>query len=175
VADAPIEALRQDHDLTDFACGVSALDSWLHGRATRNQVTGDSRTFVIAEHGRVLGYYALSTASAARVGLPGVLRRNAPDPVSLLLLGQLAVDISQQGKGLGGRLLGDACFRVAEVFQRAGFRALATHPIDDGAARFYAKYGFSPVPDSSPPLMVLAARLLTLAAEAIPAPAITHA
>ncbi len=139
-------------------------------------MTGDSRTFLIANQGPVLGYYALSTASAARVGMPGALRRNAPDPVSLLLLllGQLAVDVSQHGKGLGRQLLGDACLRAAEVFQRAGFRALATHPIDEAAARFYAKYGFAAVPDSSPTLMVLAARLLSLAADGIPAPATVH-
>lgn len=171
VTDLAIEALRGDHDLSSFTCGVSALDSWLHGRALRNQVTGDSRTFVWAEERRVLGYYALSTASAARVGLPGPLRRNAPDPVSLLLLGQLAVDVTQHGKGLGRLLLGDACLRAADVFRQAGFRALATHPINEAAARFYIRFGFSAVPDSSPPLMLLAARLLIAATpiDSIPA------
>jgi GNAT superfamily N-acetyltransferase len=163
VTDVAIEALRQEHDLSSFGCGVSALDGWLRARAWRNQTTGDSRTFVIAPHGRVLGFYALSTASAARVGLTGALRRNAPDPVPLLLLGQLAVDVTQRGKGLGRRLLGDACLRSLEVLHRAGFRALATHPIDDAAARFYARFGFITVPDSTPPLMVLATSTLTAA------------
>jgi hypothetical protein len=72
-------------------------------------------------------------------------------------------------------LLGDACLPAAEVFQCAGFRALAAHSIDDPAARFYAKYGFDPVPDSSPTLMVLAARLLSLAADGIPATATIEA
>jgi predicted N-acetyltransferase YhbS len=164
VADVAIEALRQEHDLSSFTCGVSSLDGWLRDRARRNQMMGDSRTFVIAPEGRVLGYYALSTASAARVGLPGPLRRNAPDPVSLLLLGQLAVDVTQHGKGLGRRLLGDACLRSLDVLRQAGFRALATHPIDAAAVRFYARFGFTAVPDSTPPLMVLGASLLASAA-----------
>jgi len=164
VADPGIEPLRPDHDLDGFTSGVPALDGWLRGRALRNQTTGDSRTFVIAPNGRVVGYYALSTASAARVGLPGPMRRNAPDPVPLLLLGQLAVDIGRQGTGLGRQLLGDACLRSLSVFRQAGFRALATHPIGEAAARFYGKYGFAPVPDSSPPLMLMAASLLAAAA-----------
>jgi GNAT superfamily N-acetyltransferase len=134
------------------------------GKGSRNQTTGDSRTFVIAPEGRVLGYYALSTASAARGGLPGALRRSAPDPVPLLLLGQLAVDVEQRGKGLGRVLLGDACLRSLGVLRQAGFRALATHPIDDVAARFYGRFRFVTVPDSAPPLMVLAACLLSAAA-----------
>jgi predicted N-acetyltransferase YhbS len=164
VADYPIEALRADHGLASFTCGVSALDGWLRERAWRKQTTGDSRTFITTAQGRVVGYYALSTASAARVGLPGALRRNAPDPVPLLLLGQLAVDVTQHGKGLGRRLLGDACLRSLDVLRGAGFRALATHPIDEAAARFYARFGFMAVPDSTPPLMVLAAGLLVGAA-----------
>lgn len=164
MADFSIEALRADHDLTSFTCGVSALDGWLRDRAWRNQTTGDSRTFIMTMQGRPAGYYALSTASAARVGLPGALRRNAPDPVPLLLLGQLAVDVTQQGKGLGRRLLGDACLRSLDVLRRAGFRALATHPIDEAAAQFYARFGFVVVPGASPSLMVLAASLLAGAA-----------
>jgi hypothetical protein len=101
VPDRTIAALQADHDISAFACGVPALDNWLRTRAMRNQVMGDSRTFVLVEQQRVIGYYALSTASAARAGLPGALRRNAPDPVPLLLLGQLAIDVTQHGKGLG--------------------------------------------------------------------------
>ena len=90
--------------------------------------------------------------------------RNAPDPVPLLLLGQPAVDVSQHGKGLGRHLLGDGCLRALTVLQQAGFRALATHPIDEAAARFYQRFGFVQVPDSLPPLMVLGLAHLTAAA-----------
>lgn len=86
-----IDPLDQTHGLGASSRGNPAHDAWLGDRAMRNQETGDSRTFVIAENGRVIAYYALSTASVARVALPGSLQRNAPDPVSLLLLGQFAV------------------------------------------------------------------------------------
>ena len=158
-----IEPLDQTHDLGAFNCGNPALDAWLRDRAMRNQETGGSRPFVIAENGRVIAYYALSTASAARIALPGSLRRNAPDPVSVLRLGQLAVDRLHRGKGLGSALLRDACLRTLAVLRHAGFRALATHPIDDDAVRFYARFGFTLVPDSRPPLMVLSVRHLASA------------
>ena len=158
-----IEPLTAEHDVTSFSCGNSALDGWLRLRALRNQITGDSRSFVQAENGRVVGFYALSAASAARVGLPGALRRNAPDPVPLLLLGQLAVDRDCQGRGLGGTLLLDAAQRAVGALRYVGFRAVATHPIDDRAAAFYSRYGWVPIPDSHPPLMVLPVQLLLAA------------
>lgn len=147
--------LQAQHDTSTFSCGRSALDAWLRTRALRNQDTGDSRTFVLAESDRIIGFYALTTASAARVGLPGALRRNAPDPVPLMLLGQLAVDTSHTGRGLGRQLLRDAMLRVANLSQHVGFRALATHPLDSDAERFYQPFGFTLVPDTQPALMVL--------------------
>lgn len=149
------EPLGPQHDLQHFTSGQPSLDSWLRGRAFRNQESGDSRTFVAAETGRVTGFYALSTGAAARVGLPGSLRRNAPDPVPLLLLGQLAVDRDWQGRGLGAALLRDACRRAVSALGQVGFRALAAHPIDDAAASFYCRFGWTPIPDSRPPLLVL--------------------
>ncbi|MGA8195107.1 MAG: hypothetical protein WB902_17210, partial [Acetobacteraceae bacterium] len=60
-----IDPLDQTHGLGASSRGNPAHDAWLGDRAMRNQETGDSRTFVIAENGRVIAYYALSTASVA--------------------------------------------------------------------------------------------------------------
>lgn len=167
ISDA-IEPLQKSHDISAFSCGKPALDTWLRSRALRNQDTGDSRTFVLTENGAVIGFYALTTASAVRTGLPGSLRRNAPDPVPLLLLGQLAVDAAHAGRGIGRMLLRDAMLRVIRLSGQVGFRALATHPIDAEAERYYLRYGFTAVPDSQPRLMVLPLqRLLAAAREAV--------
>jgi predicted N-acetyltransferase YhbS len=160
-----IEVLRAHHDISAFTCGKSALDAWLRTRALRNQETGDSRTFVASAGGRVVGFYALTAAAAARVSLPGNLRRNAPDPVSLMLLGQLAGATSHSGRGLGRRLLRDALLRVANVSQHTGFRALAAHPLDDNAVTFFQKFGFTLVPDTQPQLMALPLHRLLAALE----------
>lgn len=161
-----IEPLQAQHNVLTFSCGKQALDTWLQTRALRNQETGDSRTFVLTENDRVIGFYALTTASAVRVSLPGSLRRNAPDPVPLMLLGQLAVDASHSRRGLGRLLLRDAMLRVATLSHHVGFRALATHPMDGDAERFYEPFGFTLVPDSRPALMVLPTQRLSAAIEA---------
>lgn len=167
-----IMPLGPQHDISEFHSSRPALDTWLRDRARRNQESADSRTFVITDDGRqVTGYYALTTSAAARVGLPGALRRNAPVPVSLLLLGQLAVDLNSQGQGLGRALLRDACLRTLSVLQHAGFRALAAHPLDETAETFYCRYGFSPIPDSQPRLLVLPVRRLQAAFAAAAQPA----
>jgi predicted N-acetyltransferase YhbS len=161
-----IEPLQARHNVLTFSCGQQALDTWLRTRALRNQDSGDSRTFVLTEADRVIGFYALTTASVARVSLPGSLRRNAPDPVPLMLLGQLAVDASHTGRGLGRLLLRDAMLRVANLAQHVGFRGLATHPLDSDAERFYRPFGFTSVPDAQPNLMVLPTQRLLAAVEA---------
>jgi len=152
---ATIRPLLAIHEISSFSCGKPTLDDWLRSRAVRNQASGDSRTFVRLEDGRVIGFYALTTGSAARVGLPGALRRNAPDPVPLLLLAQLAVDLRHRGKGVGRELLRDALMRMAAASEQIGFRAVATHPLDADAEAFYCRFGFTAVPDSTPRLMLL--------------------
>ena len=48
--------LTADHQLDDFVCGVDSLDDWLKRRAYPNQVNGASRTYVVIEGKRVVGY-----------------------------------------------------------------------------------------------------------------------
>ena len=70
------EPPSDSHDLTGFCSGVDVLDIWLRRRARANQSSGASRTFVVADEGRVVGYYALASGaivSAASIGrFPGV-------------------------------------------------------------------------------------------------------
>ncbi|RUX95317.1 GNAT family N-acetyltransferase, partial [Mesorhizobium sp. M2A.F.Ca.ET.040.01.1.1] len=45
---APV-LLADSHDLDLFQSGTDSLDQWLRRRARANQVSGASRTYVIAE------------------------------------------------------------------------------------------------------------------------------
>lgn len=58
--------------------------------------------FFVCEEIRVLGYYALASCSVSLAALPGKFRRNMPDPVPIVMLGRLAVDLTlaRQGAGL---------------------------------------------------------------------------
>lgn len=97
------EALAQQHDLDPFDCGVAVLDDWLKKRARRNKAEGASRTFVIADGTRIIGYYSLAASSIVHKEATWRVRRNMPDPVPALLLGRLAIDHAWHGKGLGER------------------------------------------------------------------------
>ncbi len=143
---APV-LLAVTHDVSTFSSRTPVLDEWLRKRALNNQGTGASRTYVIADGVRVVGYYALANGSAAAIEAPGKIKRNMPDPVPVMILGRLAVDTTWQGKGLGSDLLRDAVLRTMQAAEIAGIRSLLVHAIDERAAKFYERAGLlrSPV------------------------------
>ncbi|NUS20971.1 MAG: GNAT family N-acetyltransferase, partial [Mesorhizobium sp.] len=75
--------LADSHELDLFQSGTDSLDQWLRRRARANQVSGASRTYVIAESTRVVGCYCLSSGGLDLANAPGSIRRNMPDPVPL--------------------------------------------------------------------------------------------
>lgn len=84
--------LGEAHDLQLFDSGHDSLDEWLRRRARANQVSGASRTYVVCEGERVVGYYCLSSGALAVADSPGAIRRNMPDPVPMAVLGRLAIN-----------------------------------------------------------------------------------
>jgi hypothetical protein len=59
------------------------------------------------------------------------VRRNMPDPVPVMVLARLAVDLRARGRRLGGALLRDAWQRCELVSREAGVRAMLAHPPPD--------------------------------------------
>jgi len=138
---APV-LLAADYQLDDFACGVDSLDDWLKRRAYPNQVNGASRTYVVTEGKRVVGYYCLASGALELSDTPTSIRRNMPDPVPVAILGRLAVDKSCQGRGLGVALLQDAVVRTAQAGGILGIRGLLVHALSIEAKAFYEHHGF---------------------------------
>lgn len=156
-APAPLTAT---HILDEFACGETSLDGWLKRRALSNQLSGASRTFVVADQqGRVYGYYALSAGAVSHQAATGSVRRNMPDPIPVMVLARLAADHKAQGIKLGASLLRDAIGRAVSVAQNVGVRALLVHALHDRAKQFYRHYGFQESPLHPMTLML---RLSTL-------------
>lgn len=139
-------ALDGLHDLGPFSSGNDALDDWLRRRARANQVSGASRTYVVAEGRRIVAYYCLSSGALDLTDAPGAVRRNMPDPVPMAIIGRLAVDRQWQGKGLGVALLQDAVLRAAQAASIMGIRGLLVHAISDAAKAFYEHHGFTASP-----------------------------
>jgi GNAT superfamily N-acetyltransferase len=139
---APIP-LSPDHHLKDFNCGEPQLDDWLQRRALANHTSGATRCFVsLDEADRVMGYYALAAGAVTRRDATTDVRRNMPDPVPLMVLARLAVDLRARARRLGGALLRDAWQRCELVSREAGVPAMLAHALDERACGFYERYGF---------------------------------
>ncbi|MDD7544598.1 GNAT family N-acetyltransferase [Actinobacillus porcinus] len=143
------ELLNATHHLDDFDCGEEALNSWLKRNALKNQQNQASRTFVICQNNNVVGFYALAAGSVSHQFVSGGLRRNMPDPIPVVVLGRLAIDLTHQGQQLGAALLKDSVLRASAVSQQVEVKALLVHALNDKAKAFYLNYGFqvSPIDD----------------------------
>ena len=100
--------LAPHHDISRFSSGVPALDAWLHRKARPNEAKGGARTYVACDGDRVAGFYSLAASSVERLRVSSRVGRNMPEPIPVILLGQLAVDTDYQGRRLGSDLLIDA-------------------------------------------------------------------
>jgi predicted N-acetyltransferase YhbS len=141
----------------DFDCGDPARNNWLCRRAFSNQQSDDTVTYVaLEEDGHVRGFYALAVGSIIHGQLSAAMRRNAPNPVSCVLLAQLAVDVPYQRKGLGRDLVLHAMGQAVKISGLAGCRLFAVHPDPSKPELigYYNHYGFKRV-DATPLLMVM--------------------
>lgn len=149
------QPLGDGHELAEFDCGEASLNLWLSQRARSNERDGASRTFVVTDGPkRVVGYYCLSTGAVACVDAPGPVRRNMPDPIPVMVLGRMAVDLKYRSRGMGKGLLKDAVLRTLQVASEVGVRALLVHAISDAARKFYLHWGFQASPTHSMTLML---------------------
>lgn len=138
--------LSHGHKLDAFRCGEEGLDRWLCKNAETAELTGTARTFVVCRGRRVVGYYSLATGSIAHGEVNAKLRKNAPDPIPVMILARLAVDTGEQGNGVGAALIRDAMMRVHKAAKLVGARTLIVHALNDRVAAMYRKLGFVDLP-----------------------------
>jgi GNAT superfamily N-acetyltransferase len=155
-------ALTGGHARNEFDCGVEVLNLWLQQTALQHQAKGISRTFVAVpasvesceayrsagyadvDESSVLGYYALASACVLIEEMPTRFAKRYPRQIPVTRLGRLAVRADLQGQGLGRLLLADAVSRARKAALSVGSAGLFVDAKDEGAARFYAQYGFAP-------------------------------
>ena len=141
------QPLTADHQFNTFNCGETSLDEWLKRRALLNQSNGASRTFVVVDESQlVMGYYALAAGAVHHQDATRSIRQNMPDPIPVMVLARLAVDIRTQGMQLGAGLLRDAVDRSLAVAKNTGVRALLVHALHERAKEFYLYFGFQASP-----------------------------
>ncbi len=142
-------ALEAWHRTEDFQCGVRSLDDWLRKHALQSHRSGGSRVFVTtAPDPDIVGYYALAAGAVMSRDAPARLVRGlaVDQPVPVVLLGRLAVDVRHQDQHLGRSLLLDAMMRVLQAGELIGIRALLVHAVDERAREWYAQFGFERSP-----------------------------
>ena len=143
-----VEPLGASHDRSGFESGIETLDRYFRTQAGQDARKNMAAPFVLAlPDGTIAGYYTLSSTSVQLGELPPQAVRKLPryPLVPATLLGRLAVDRRQQGKGYGRFLLADALYRAARS-EIASF-ALIVDAKDETARRFYERESFLPFLD----------------------------
>lgn len=140
-----IEPLTSKHDRKNFSCGVDALDRYIRQQASQDVRKNVAAVFVMLDpdSSAVVGFYTLSATSISLHELPGESANKIPryPHVPAILLGRLAMDQSQRGKGYGELLLLDAfkrCLKIKEI----GWLAMVVEAKDEAAVEFYQRYYF---------------------------------
>ena len=140
------------HDRQGFACGVPALDEYLHRLAEQHRRRGISSVYVLtdsAQPERILGYYTLSAAEVDGERLSEAERKKLPRyPVPCFRMGRLACRTDQRGQGLGKLLLGCAVDRCLQARRQVAAYALIVEAKDVEAAAFYLHFGFKALHDA---------------------------
>lgn len=152
-----IVALDKTHDTKAFDCGNADLNRWFRDIAMQHQKSGMSRTFVHADARdatQVAGFFSMAMRSLVRKeDLPEAMQKKLPRHVPGFTLARLAVAKAHQGQGLGAYLLLEAMERAQRAAENVGGFALFVDA-KEGAASFYAQYGFKALP-SDPDTLVL--------------------
>lgn len=95
----------------------------------------------------MVGFYSLAVGSVEpAAAAPRVITGIPQHLVPVMILARLAVDLRQQGVGLGKALLKDALLRTAQAADIAGIRALLVHAKDESARQWYLNWEFEPSP-----------------------------
>jgi len=138
---------RERHDRSAFGCGEVSLDRYLHQQATQDIRRQLCAVYVLAERssGRIGGYYTLSASSILPAQLPALTTKRLPryDSYPATLIGRLAVDDAFQGMRFGSWLVNDALSRSVQISKRLGVHAMVVDALNDRAAAFYRRFGFS--------------------------------
>jgi GNAT superfamily N-acetyltransferase len=144
-----IEPINKSHRRGTFDCGNESINRYLKKYARQNDEKNIAKTFVAVDNDNiVIGFYCLSAASIEFPKLPPGPNKHLPRyPVPVARIGQLGVDTSFQGTGLGARLLINALYRIASVSKELAVRVVIVDVINNKAVRFYQHFGFISLPN----------------------------
>ena len=143
------EPLGNQHDRTQFDCGVPVLNDYLAKYAKQDVKRKASAVFVLVERAepqRVIGFYTLCATSVTLSELPEKFTRKLPryPEIPAILVGRLARDLLHDG--VGSLLLSDAITRCVRVASEIAASLIVVDSKGEAATRFYEKFGFVSLP-----------------------------
>ncbi len=141
-----IEPLGKHHDRAAFDCGIAALNRYIREQAGQDSKKKIAATFILTGDAPpvIAGYYTLSSTSINIGELPETVAKKLPryPLMPATLIGRLAVDRRNQGKGGGELLLMDALKRSLISTKQIGSVAVVVDAKDDSAKEFYTHFQF---------------------------------
>jgi GNAT superfamily N-acetyltransferase len=142
-----IEPLHRDHQRSAFCSGQAQVDDWLTTKALQSQEKHLSATKVLIDPiGTIAGFYTLSTAQVDFSDLPPDISRRLPRrSLPVAILAWLGVRSTDQGHGLGRRLLAQVLRDSYDAGQTFPFVAVIVDCINDEARTFYPQWDFRPL------------------------------
>ncbi|AFZ13740.1 GCN5-related N-acetyltransferase [Crinalium epipsammum PCC 9333] len=159
-----IEPLSQQHNRTNFHCGIEALDSYLKKQARQDLRRFLTAVFVLSnlDSNEIAGYYTLAATAIQLAELPLTLTSKIPKYplIPATLLGRLAIDEKYQKKGLGTFLLFDALQRSKN--SEIASMAVIVDAKNEQAQQFYEYHQFIPFPQQPHRLYLPMATIIKL-------------
>jgi len=148
-----LESLAKHHDRVAFSCGVQSLDHYLKTQASQDMRRKANAVFVMASAEaprRIVGYFTLCAFTLSQNTVPEAARKHVPryPLVRATLIGRLAVDKTNQGRGMGAVLLARALRMAYENTSVVGSSMIVVDAMDERAACFYEAHGFIRLVDS---------------------------
>lgn len=142
------------HDRAGFSCGVDRLDNYLKLSAKKQQKGDMTRVYVAVEDGEtaVLGYHVINLGMM-NVDELAKRPRGAPDhgELPVLFLGQVAVNATAQGRGVGSVLMHHVFEKACRIAEEAGCFGIVLDVMPDGGDEaferrrsWYAAFGLQP-------------------------------
>ena len=148
--------LTKGMDRASFSCGDDGFDAYLRNQASQDVSRHMAAVYVALDpvqspssaSRRIRGYYTLSSHGIVLDEVPEEIRRRLPryEQAPAVLLGRLAVDRKEQGRGLGRRLVFDALRRVVEANATIAAWAVVVDAHTPALVPWYTeRFGFSAV------------------------------
>jgi GNAT superfamily N-acetyltransferase len=137
---------KKKHIRDSFSCGEESLDNYIKRGVSQDIKRRIAAVYVLTDEPEsvVLAYYTLSAYTVEITALEESFASKLPRYPLLpaTLLGRLAVDENQKGKGFGQLLLLDSMKRSWEISKDIASLALVVDALNEKALSFYLKYGF---------------------------------